>query len=315
VAGGDLVAAATGANPGRITAGVVVTELSRTLSFNHSLADALRIVDAIVNRPLDRVCGGIVVTHGTDTLQETAYLADLAIADDRTVVFTGAQRHAGEPDSDGPRNLADAILVAAAPQARGLGAVVVLAGRIHPARDAVKSHTRAPDGFDSPSPIGTALDGHVHVRTRPTRATGFALAELGTLDHRVDIVPVYLACDGVQVAACRAAGASGLVLQALGAGNPTPGVIAEVRRCVEAGLVVLVCSRCPHGSTAPLYGTGGGADLMNAGAVFAGDLPAPQARLLLAAALSAERDPQAAVARMLPHLGDGGPQRAPLAPS
>lgn len=118
----------------------------------------------------------------------------------------------------------------------------------------------------------------------------------------MDIVPVYLDADGVQVAACRAAGARGLVLEAMGAGNPTPGVLREIRSCVADGIAVLVTSRCRQGPVTPVYGVGGGVDLAEAGAVFAGSLRAPKARILLAAALAAESRTERALARLRPHL-------------
>ncbi|MFC7641073.1 hypothetical protein ACFQX6_08795 [Streptosporangium lutulentum] len=133
------------------------------------------------------------------------------------------------------------------------------------------------------------------------RPLGFDLTELGDLSARVDIVPVYLDADGVQIAACRAAGARGLVLEAMGAGNPTPGVLREIRSCVADGIAVLVASRCGEAAT-PVYGAGGGADLAEAGAVFAGSLRAPKARILLAAALAAESRTGRALARLRPHL-------------
>ncbi|MCQ0012806.1 hypothetical protein LUX39_02090 [Actinomadura madurae] len=137
----------------------------------------------------------------------------------------------------------------------------------------------------------------------PARPEGFRLAELGDLEARVDIVPVFLDADGVQIAACRAAGARGLVVQALGTGNPTPGVLRELETCLREGIAVLVTSRCAQGPATPVYGNGGGADLAKAGAVFAGSLNAPKARLLLMAALAAEPHPAKALDRLRPHLG------------
>ena len=305
--GGEVRACISGADlVTTITVGqevdVEVREVMRGHSFNLTRGDVLRLARQILFELEASPGAGLVVTHGTDTMEESAYLVDLVLGDGHCVVFTGAQRHAGEPDTDGPRNLADAIRVAAHPAARGLGAVVVMAGRIHPARGVFKAHTQALDAVDSPAPLGDVTGGRVHLRARPVRPPGFRLAELGTLSARVDVVPVYLDSDGVQLAACRAAGARGIVLQALGTGNPTPGVLREVRRCVADGLVVLVSTRCPAGPTAPVYGAGGGADLAAAGAVFAGGLRPSQARLLLAAALSAESDPRRALERLRPHL-------------
>ncbi|WP_169947479.1 asparaginase [Microbispora sp. H11081] len=298
VPGRDLLGAAGSAMT------VEVDEAMLAHSFNLDLDDLTRIAERVVAAAADPDVDGIVVTHGTDTMEETAFFVDLLLGSGRTVVFTGAQRHAGEPDGDGPRNLADALRVAADTRARGLGAVIVMAGRVHAARHATKAHTVAPDAFDSPGygPIGQVYGERVHVAARPERLPGFAPAELGRLEARVDVVPAYLGADGVHVAASRAAGARGLVLQGLGAGNPTPGLLSEIRVCVAAGVPVLVTSRCHTGPAVPVYGAGGGATLEEAGAVFAGSLAAPKARLLLAAALAAEPGPAEALDRIRPHL-------------
>ncbi|MEU8362792.1 asparaginase [Nonomuraea sp. NPDC048882] len=282
---------------------VEVEEAMLVHSFNLTLGQMVRIAARVRAAARDPEVDGIVVTHGTDTMEETAYLTDLVLGAGPTVVFTGAQRHAGEPDGDGPRNLADALGVAAC-AGPGLGAVVVMAGQVHAARHATKVHTRSPEAFGSPGhgPIGHVHGSHVHVAARPVRPAGFDLDELGTLDARVDIVPAYAGADGVHVAASRAAGARGLVLEALGAGNPTPGLLRELRVCLAAGVPVLVTSRCRQGPAVPVYGSGGGATLAEAGAVFAGSLTAPKARLLLAAAFTACPDPAEALNRIRPHL-------------
>lgn len=281
-----------------------VREVMLAHSFNLTLADVLYLARRVLAELAEPDADGVVVTHGTDTMEETAYLLDLVLPAARTVVFTGAQRHASAPDADGPGNIADALAVAADPRACGLGALIVMAGQVHSARYATKVHTLASEAFASPGhgPVALVRDGRVEVGSPPTRPDGFTLAELGALESRVDIVPVHLDADGVQIAACRAAGARGLVLQALGTGNPTPGVLREVRACLDEDIVVLVTSRCADGPAVPVYGAGGGADLARAGAVFAGSLSAPKARLLLMAALAAETRADRALARLRPHL-------------
>ncbi|MEU6748420.1 asparaginase [Spirillospora sp. NPDC046719] len=283
---------------------VRVREVMLAHSFNLTVADVLRLARRILTEADASGVDGVVVTHGTDTMEETAYLLDLVLPPGRTVVLTGAQRHASAPDADGPRNIADSVRVAAASETRGLGAVITMAGQVHAARYATKAHTLAPEAFASPGhgPVALVRDDGIEAISRPARPDGFRLAELGALEPRVDIVPVHLGADGVQIAACRAAGARGLVLQALGTGNPTPGVLAEIRTCLAQGIPVLVTSRCAEGPAVPVYGAGGGADLAEAGAVFAGTLGAPKARLLLMAALAAEAGAEQALARLRPHL-------------
>ncbi|MFF0307390.1 asparaginase [Streptosporangium sp. NPDC004379] len=286
----------------------VTTEVREVMlehSFNLTRARMLELAGRIVAEVRDPEVDGVVVTHGTDTMEESAYLLDLLLPPGSTVVFTGAQRHAAEPDGDGPRNIRDAVRVAADPAARGLGALVAMAGLVHAARHATKADTLAPEAFASPGhgPVGRVSGDRVRIAFHPVRPAGFDLAEMAGPQPRVDIVPVHPDADGVQVAACAAAGARGLVVEALGAGNPTPGVLREIRSCVADGVTVLVTSRCARGPVTPVYGAGGGVDLAEAGAVFAGSLRAPKARVLLATALAAEPRPDRALARLVPHLG------------
>ncbi|MFF5264374.1 asparaginase [Actinomadura viridis] len=313
---GDVRVAVPGPDLAVTAPAARVREVMLAHSFNLTMADVLTLARRVLEELEDPGVDGVVVTHGTDTMEETAYLLDLVLPADRTVVLTGAQRHADAPDADGPRNIADALRIAAAPQARGMGALITMAGRIHAARYATKVHTLAPEAFASPGhgPVGLVRHDHVDIRPAPARPDGFRLAELGGLEARVDIVPVHLDADGVQIAACRAAGARGLVLQALGTGNPTPGVFREIAACLDAGIAVLVTSRCAEGPATPVYGAGGGADLAKAGAVFAGSLSAPKARLLLMAALAAETRTEKALDRLLPHLLLGPSTSAPAPP-
>lgn len=280
---------------------VSVRELGRQHSFNLSLQDVLELVRQILDEAASQ--DAVVITHGTDTLEETAYLLDLLCGScPASLVLTGAQRHAGDPDSDGPRNLADAVLVAAAPEARGLGPLVVMDGFIHAGRQVVKAHTLASEAFTSfnGGPIGEVRRGVVRIWSLPVRPPGFELAEIQSPLPRVDIVPCYVGADGTQLAACREAGARGVVLEALGAGNPTPGILAEVERttATATGIPVLVTSRCHHGPTAAIYGSGGGADLIAAGASMAGPVPTSKARLLLSTYLATGSD----AARLSAHL-------------
>jgi L-asparaginase len=222
-----------------------------------------------------------VVTHGTDTMEESVYLIDRLLPEDAApVVLTGAQRAADAPDRDGPRNLRDAIRVAAAPEARGRGAMVVFAGEIHAAREVRKVHTSALRAFASPGwgPIGKVDEARVVFARRPERRPPLpAPAELAP----VDLIRLYAGSDARFLRASIAAGARGIVLECTGRGNANDQVLEGVREAVAAGVTVIVCSRCAEGRVEPVYGRGGGRDLAEAGAVFAGDLVGPKARVLL----------------------------------
>jgi L-asparaginase len=238
---------------------------------------------------------GVVVTHGTDTMEESVYLIDRLLEGDKPAVVTGAQRAAGERDADGPRNLRDSIRIALAPDARGVGAVICFGGEVHAAREARKVHTSALDAFDSPGygPIGHVDGGVVHVRRRAERQPALPPPK-GSLP-RVDLVRAYGGADAELVRASAAAGARAIVLEGTGRGNANHQVVEGVREAVAAGVFVAIASRCVAGRVEPVYGRGGGKDLAEAGAAFAGDLAGPKARVLLQLALAAGLDPAEAL--------------------
>ncbi|MEA2268421.1 MAG: L-asparaginase [Solirubrobacteraceae bacterium] len=240
---------------------------------------------------------GVVVPHGTDTMEENVYLVDLVHDAGTPVVFTGAQRPASDPDSDGPRNLRDAIRVAGSPAARGRGAMLAFAGSVHAAREARKVHTSAPAAFASPGygPIGH-VDGEVVLfGRRPDERAALGL-DVDRIETRVDLIRLYAGSDARFLDAAVASGARAIVLEATGRGNANDAVVAAVRAATAARVVVVVASRCAEGRVEPVYGRGGGADLAEAGALFAGDLAGPKTRILLQLALGAGVDPADALA-------------------
>ncbi|OWT60173.1 asparaginase [Candidimonas nitroreducens] len=247
----------------------------------HSLVARIRAALAIPG------CAGVVVTHGTDTMEETAFLADLLIDSDKPVVFTGAQRHAGEADTDGPRNIADALTVAAAEQARGLGAMILFEGDVHAARDASKTHTSRVDTFRSAGlgKLGEVDRGALHLYRRP--AERLVLADAG-LEERVELIKLSLGARPHYLEWCAAHDIRGVVLEAFGRGNAPQGYASIAARLVERSVPVVVASRCAEGRTAAIYGAdSGGATLEQAGVIFAGTLSAIKARLMLCALLGA----------------------------
>jgi L-asparaginase len=247
------------------------------------------LVRALARRVREHAAGanGVVVTHGTDTMEESVYVVDRLLPSDAPpVVFTGAQRGAAERDTDGPRNLRNAIRLAASGE-RGLGAVICFDGEIHAAREARKVHTSRPLAFASPGygPLGHVDGERVVIRRRPVRRPPLPDADGPT--PRVDLIRLYAGSDPTFVRASLAAGAAAIVLEGTGRGNANEEVVAAVREAVEAGVPVLVSSRCLEGRVEPVYGRGGGKDLADAGALFAGDLAGPKARVLAQLALAA----------------------------
>jgi L-asparaginase len=233
---------------------------------------------------------GVVVTHGTDTMEETVYAIDRLHRSAKAVVFTGAQRAADETDSDGPRNLRDAVVVALAPESAERGALVSFAGQVHGARQVRKVHTSALAAFGSPGygPLGHVDGGRVHYRARPDRSP--ALPRPAGELPQVDLIRLYAGSDYRFLRWSVESGARAIVLEATGRGNANERVLPGIETARTAGIPVVVCSRCAAGRVEPVYGRGGGKDLAEAGALFAGDLAGPKARMLLQLALAAGLD-------------------------
>ncbi|MEW2359886.1 asparaginase [Spirillospora sp. NPDC029432] len=229
---------------------------------------------------------GVVVTCGTNGLEETAYFLDRVLDGAVPVVVTGAMRPASALGPDGPANLLAAVRVAAHPDARGCGVLVVLDDAILPARDATKAATYHRGAFRSPEfgPLGrTDADGAVVLRRRPVPAPPGARFDPDALPAafpRVDVVASYLGADGTLVDAAVAAGARGIVHAGLGAGHPTPAEWAALKRAADAGVLVCQASRTGSGRVVP-HGP-----IRTGGFVACGDLSPWKARVLLALALA-----------------------------
>lgn len=226
---------------------------------------------------------GVVVTHGTDTLEESAFLADLLVPSGKPVAFTAAMRSASELGVDGPRNVMGAIRTVCTNELHNLGVTVVLNDEIHSALRVTKTYTSNVSSFASPGygPVGYVDDDRVLLRRRPALHIDLSGRADG-LEERVGLVKLAAGYGAEQLEAAVASGCRGVVVEAFGRGNAPPEVAEQLERAVRRGVLVAVCSRCYMGRVLGVYGyPGGGADLQRRGAVMAGDLPGHKVRLLL----------------------------------
>jgi L-asparaginase len=232
---------------------------------------------------------GAVVTHGTDTLEETAYFLDLVHESEKPVAFVGAMRNASELGWDGPPNLAAAVRAVVDPTMRGLGVLVVMNDEINAASEVTKTHTESVDTFKSPDygALGIVDKDRVIVTRRPVSRT--RIPAPSTVPD-VALVKMAAGMDGRMVRAAVSTGAAGLVVEALGRGNVPPESVRAIREALAAGLPVVVTSRCLRGRVLDTYGyPGGGHELREMGCLFAGSLPGQKARIRLMLAIAASR--------------------------
>jgi L-asparaginase len=237
---------------------------------------------------------GVVVTHGTDTIEETAFLLDLLLLSDKPVVLVGAMRTVSDAGWDGPANLLSAVRVAASPEARGQGVLVVMDDDILPAREVRKVHTESSSSFATPEfgPLGQVDAGVVRFRRQPLPRINWRSSDgdnglrVARLETRIGLVQVYTGMDDTVVRAFADDDVKGLAVVAFGRGNVPPAIVPALTDAIASGTLVTVSSRCIAGRVSPRYGyEGGGMQLMRAGALLAGDLSGAKARLLQMVAL------------------------------
>ncbi len=292
-----------------------VIDLGRTPASHFSFAKLFEIGSEIRRCQADPGVDGVVVVQGTDVIEETAFLWDLILDGQAPVIVTGAMRAASDANDDGPANLRNAVRCAIAPELRGAGVQVVLDGTINPADAVTKTHAGALDTFQclDTGPIGRVIDGRVLVdRARAPRR------HVAT-DHAADgvlLLTAHVAMDGALVDAAAALRPAGIVVEATGAGNTAASVVDAAGRAMGQGIAVAFTTRCPAGAASAAYAfPGGGATWVRAGALLAGHLSGPKARIALALGLGAGLD-RAGLAALLADPPGWGPvvEMAPRPP-
>lgn len=233
---------------------------------------------------------GIIITHGTDTLEETAYLLDLTVSTPVPVVLIGSMKNSSEPDWDGPRNLRDAICICLNPNSRDMGVLVCLNGEINAASEVTKTHTDNVETFHSLDfgALGFVDKGRVIFNRLPRKLETLKAECINT---KVDLIKVYAGMNDKFFRFSADSGAEGIVVEAMGVGNVPPPAFEGIKYVTEKGIPVVLVSRCPAGETLDIYSyPGAGKWLHSLGVMFADYLNGQKARIKLMLALGVKRD-------------------------
>lgn len=232
----------------------------------------------------------IIITHGTDTLEETAYLLDLTIQTPKPIVVIGAMRTSSEPDWDGPRNLLDAIQVCNNPNSRNMGVLVCLNGEINAASEVTKTHTEDIETFRSLDfgALGLVDRGNVIFNRMPKN---LEIIETNKIESNVDIIKIYAGITDKFFKFSVDNGVTGIVVEALGVGNVPPKAFDGIKYAVDNKVPVVLVSRCPTGETLDIYSyPGAGKWIKDLGVIFTDYLNGQKARIKLMLALGKTRD-------------------------
>lgn len=265
---------------------VQVEEFANIPSSHFTVEQLWNLQKTVVDRLERLYVRGVVVTHGTDTLEETAYLLDYTVPSSKAVVLTGAMRTGSEQGYDGVRNLWDAIRVAADPASDGRGAMVVLNDEVHAARYATKTMSHNPATFQSPGwgPMARLFDGKTVWAWKLERDS----LPVRGLNPNVHLLSLAAGANEMLLRHLIERRVSGIVIEAFGAGRVPPWWLPPIREAAQQGIAVVIASRAESGFTRDSYGYPGAYnDLEEAGVIFAEGLSAVKARIRLMCALGA----------------------------
>ncbi|GAB7141140.1 asparaginase [Deferribacterales bacterium RsTz2092] len=287
VSGAELLAAIP---PLASVCDVELQEVSNVPSGHLNFTYLKKLGDTITDAFKSSDVLGAVVTHGTDTIEETAYFLDLYVDSEKPICLTAAMRNAAEISPDGPVNILGAVRTASCPDAVGLGALVVMNDQIHAARDVTKTHSGNIATFASPfwGPVGILEPDKVIIKRKNLKHTKI---HSEYIEEDVHIIKLHLGITDFFFNCLAEKGAKGLVVEAVGRGNSNPAAFAGIKKAIAAGIPVVVTTRCLGGRVLPIYAyTGGMVQLVDAGVIPAGELNGQKARIKLALALGQTSD-------------------------
>lgn len=265
---------------------IKVIEVLQVPSMHINFQQMLKIREAILKELNDPSVSGIVVTHGTDTLEETVYFLDLTIKAERPIVVTGSQRSPQEVGTDVYSNLRNSIYAAVDERLKDAGVVVVFNERIYSAKYVKKVHASNVQGFESfgYGYLGIIDNGNVSVYQKPLIREYYPLKK----DiPKVDIIKCYTGADGTFIDAAVASGVKGIVLEGVGRGQVSPFMMDSIKKAIEKGIVLVVTTSAEEGKVYPAYNYLGSAfDLQQQGVILGEDYDSKKARIRLAVLLS-----------------------------
>ena len=248
--------------------------------------EMLKLKEIINQQLISYEVDGFVITHGTDTLEETAYFLDLTIKGDIPIILTGAMRSSNEIGADGVYNLVSAVRVATSDDAIGKGVLVVMNDEIHTAQNVTKTSTSNVSTFQSPQygPIGLITKTGIHFHHTPIRHETYVV---DTINKKAALLKVYAGMDADLLVHIGDNGYDGVVLEGLGQGNVPPAIVPAIQQLIDRNIPVVLVSRCYNGIAQPVYGyEGGGKMLEGIGVLFAHGLSGQKARIKLLIGLS-----------------------------
>lgn len=268
---------------------IEVVEFSNVPS-GHVTPEMMLSLSKMADQYAEEGADGIVVTHGTDTMEETAFVLSLACQTNKPVVITGAMRGASDMGYDGPANILAAVKVAASEKASGRGALLVMNDEIHSAAEVTKGHTVSCSTFTSP---GWGPVGHVYFDGVVFRRSSENLQKIVTdkLEHDVELLKVYAGMDDFLFKCLADKPVKGLVVEAVGCGNIPPAVMEGIKYVRSKGIPVVLATRVASGRVVPVYSYLGSAGYMEPlKLIYSGELNGQKARLKLMLALGVTQD-------------------------